>query len=245
MFQHLNHLCGPSLDSLQYVYISLVLGSPELATGLQLWPHQRWVQRKDHLPWPAGNTLSNAAPDTIDHLCHKLVHVILGVHQDPQVLFCQVAFQLGGPQHILVHWVVLPHVEDFVLALVELQEVPVSPFPQPAEVPLSGSMTLWHLSCCSWWGVISKCAKGTICPVIQVINEDIPQDRTQKWPLGHSTRYWPPIRLCAIDHHSLGPAIQGVFNLILLMQRCNLHRVLKGNQQLKPDALQNKIFCLY
>jgi len=28
--------------------------------GLQVWPHQCGVERKDHLPWPAGNTLSNA-----------------------------------------------------------------------------------------------------------------------------------------------------------------------------------------
>ncbi|KAK4810889.1 hypothetical protein QYF61_013297 [Mycteria americana] len=35
MLQPLHHLRGPSLDSLQYVQVSLVLGSPELDTGLQ------------------------------------------------------------------------------------------------------------------------------------------------------------------------------------------------------------------
>ncbi|KAK4810494.1 hypothetical protein QYF61_004274, partial [Mycteria americana] len=35
MLQSFHHLCGPALDSLQYVHVSLVLGSPELDTGLQ------------------------------------------------------------------------------------------------------------------------------------------------------------------------------------------------------------------
>jgi len=37
MLQSLNYLCSASLDSLQYVHASLVLGSPELDTGLQMW----------------------------------------------------------------------------------------------------------------------------------------------------------------------------------------------------------------
>ncbi|KAK4806816.1 hypothetical protein QYF61_005612 [Mycteria americana] len=35
VLQSLNHFHGPSLDSLQYVHVSLVLRSPELDTGLQ------------------------------------------------------------------------------------------------------------------------------------------------------------------------------------------------------------------
>jgi len=45
--------------------MSLVLGSPEMDTVLQLWPHQCLVEGKDHLPQSAGNTLSNAAQDTV------------------------------------------------------------------------------------------------------------------------------------------------------------------------------------
>ena len=40
MLQSLHHLGGPLLDSLQYVHVSLVLGSPALDTVLQMWPHQ-------------------------------------------------------------------------------------------------------------------------------------------------------------------------------------------------------------
>ena len=60
MLQYLNHLSSSSLDSLQYVHVSLVLGSPELDTLLQMWLLQCWVEGKDHLPWPAGNTPPNA-----------------------------------------------------------------------------------------------------------------------------------------------------------------------------------------
>ena len=43
----------------------------------------------------------------------------LGGHQDPQVFFCRAAFQLGGPQHVLVHGLSLP-LQEF--AFVELTE---------------------------------------------------------------------------------------------------------------------------
>ncbi|KAF1440525.1 Zinc finger RNA-binding protein, partial [Pygoscelis papua] len=82
-------------------------------------------------------------------LCCKgtlLAHVQLGVRQDPRVLFCQAAFQLGGCQHILVHGVVPRWLQNFALPLVELHEIPIGPFLQPVEVPLDGSTTLWHIS---------------------------------------------------------------------------------------------------
>jgi len=39
MLQSLHHLNGPSLDSLQYVHVSLVPRSPEMDIALQVWPH--------------------------------------------------------------------------------------------------------------------------------------------------------------------------------------------------------------
>ncbi|KAK4810833.1 hypothetical protein QYF61_008805 [Mycteria americana] len=91
-----------------------------------------------------------------------LAHVQLGVHQDPQV-----------------------QVQDFALPLVELHEVPVSPFLQSVQVPLDGSTTLWHISHSSQICVISKLAEGTLCLIIQIINEDVEHDRTQYWG-----QYW-------------------------------------------------------
>lgn len=75
-----------------FVGVSLVLGSPGLDPAFQEWPHQSWVERKDHLTQFVGNTSPNAAQDTIHFLCLKcrmLDYDQLGVHQDPWVLFCQ------------------------------------------------------------------------------------------------------------------------------------------------------------
>lgn len=47
MLQVLNHLCDSSLDSMQYVYISLVLGIPGPYTTFLTYPHQCWIEGKD------------------------------------------------------------------------------------------------------------------------------------------------------------------------------------------------------
>ena len=50
------YLHDAPLDSLQQFPVFLELGSPELDTALQLWPHQGRAEREDHLPQPAGHT---------------------------------------------------------------------------------------------------------------------------------------------------------------------------------------------
>lgn len=54
----------------------------------------------------------------------------LGVHQEPQILFCKAAFWTVDFQHVLVAGVIPQQVQDFALLIVELYEVPVSPFLQ-------------------------------------------------------------------------------------------------------------------
>ena len=88
---------------------------------------------------------------------------------------------------------------DFALPLVELHEPPVSPFFQPVKVPLDGSTTFWSINHSSQFCVISRLAEGTLCPIIQIINEGIKQDWNQYWPLGYTTSQWPPTRLHATD----------------------------------------------
>lgn len=55
--QTLYYLDGPSPDSLHYVHGSPVQGSPKLDTVHQIWSHQCWAERNDHLLQPVGNTL--------------------------------------------------------------------------------------------------------------------------------------------------------------------------------------------
>ncbi|XP_075574013.1 scavenger receptor cysteine-rich domain-containing protein DMBT1 [Pelecanus crispus] len=45
---------------------------------------------------------------------------------------------------------------------------------QPVEVPLDVSRTLWRISHSSQFGVISKLAEGPPCPIILMINKDVP-----------------------------------------------------------------------
>ena len=57
----LHHLSGPLLDLLQYIHVSVTLGSQGLDPAIQMWSYQCWVERKDHLLWPAGNAFPKAA----------------------------------------------------------------------------------------------------------------------------------------------------------------------------------------
>lgn len=101
-----------------------------------------------------------------------LVYFLLGVHQNPQVLFCQAAFQLGGFSrwHVLVPGVVHYQVQNFALLLVELHKVIVSPALQPIKVPLDGSMALWWVRCSPYVCVICGFTEGTFYPIIQIGN---------------------------------------------------------------------------
>ena len=104
MLQSLHHLHGPLLDSVQYVH-ALYWGAKNWAQYSQLWPHQCYVELKDHLPQPVGNSPPYAAQDTISPLCCKgalLAYGQVAACQDPWVLFRQAVFQLISVQHILV-----------------------------------------------------------------------------------------------------------------------------------------------
>ncbi|KAK4816725.1 hypothetical protein QYF61_021599 [Mycteria americana] len=68
--------------------------------------------------------------------------------------------QLGRPKPVVVAEVVTPRVQDFAIPLVELHQVPVNALLQPVQVPLDDSVTLWHISPSSQFGVISKLAEG-------------------------------------------------------------------------------------
>ena len=172
------HLHVPLQDLLQYVCFSLVLESPELDTALHMCLARAKQKRR------------MASPDLLTMfflmqpkrpLCGEgtLLAYVQLVHQDHQGLFCKAAFQPFGPQPILVHEVIPLQVQDFVFSFDGLHEIPVSPFLQPVEVPLDGSMTLWCISRSSQFCVISKLAHGALCPIIQIINEDVEQDWTQ------------------------------------------------------------------
>lgn len=82
MLQHLNHLFGPLLDSVQHVHDSLVVGTPDLGVA-----SPALKKGKHRIPPPDGIVLPNATQDTTCLLCSKgalMARSQLGVHQEPQ-----------------------------------------------------------------------------------------------------------------------------------------------------------------
>lgn len=78
----------------------------------------------------------------------------------------ELLFHLGGPQHVLVHGVLLPQVQDLPLLLYELHDVPASPPLQPAEFLLYGSMALLRVSHFSQFCVINNFTEGALYPIV-------------------------------------------------------------------------------
>lgn len=63
-----------------------------------------------------------------------LAHVPLFVRQDFQVFFGRAAFQLVSPSDTAINAIIPLHMQNFAPPTVELQEVPVNPFPQTFKV---------------------------------------------------------------------------------------------------------------
>ncbi|KAK4810205.1 hypothetical protein QYF61_011799 [Mycteria americana] len=70
VLQTLPQLRCPSLDTLQPLNVSLVVGGPKLNTVFEVRPHQCPVQGHDHFPGPAGHTISDASQDAVGFLGH-------------------------------------------------------------------------------------------------------------------------------------------------------------------------------
>lgn len=91
----------------------------------------------------------------------------------PQILSLKAALHLSSHQHTLVNRAVPPQMQD---ALIELCEVPGSPFLQTVQVPLDGNATFHHIIHSSQFSVTSIPAESTLCPIIQTIIENVAQE---------------------------------------------------------------------
>lgn len=75
--------------------------------------------------------LATLLQDAVSLLCGKgtlMVHVQLGVHQDPRVPSFRGAYKQGGPQHIPGVFSPQVQVQDLALPFVELHKARVSLF---------------------------------------------------------------------------------------------------------------------
>ncbi|KAK4828439.1 hypothetical protein QYF61_026596 [Mycteria americana] len=213
LLQTLHQLCCPSLDTLQHLNVSLVVGGPKLNTVCEVRPHQCRVQGHDHFPTPAGRTISDTSQDAIGFLGHLgtlLAHIQAAVNQHPQVLFRLAAFQPLFPKPVALHGVAVAQVQDLALGLVEPHTIGLGPLIQPVQVPLQSLPTLKQINTPTQLGVVCKLTEGALHPFIQIIDKDIKQNWPQHRALGNTTCHRPPTGVNSIHHHSLGPAIQPV-----------------------------------
>lgn len=84
------YICSPLIS---FVHFTGLFSSISRVTSAQR------IKKKNHQPPPAGIPLPNAAQVSSHLLSSKgtlLIHVLPAVHQDPQGLLCQNAFQKGG-----------------------------------------------------------------------------------------------------------------------------------------------------
>ncbi|KAK4830957.1 hypothetical protein QYF61_014416 [Mycteria americana] len=209
------HLRCPSLDTLQHLNVSLVVRGPKLNTGFEVRPHQCQVQGHDHFPSPAGHAIFDTSRDAIGFLGHLgtlLAHIQPAVDQHPQVLFPWAAFQPLFPKPVALHGVAVAQVQDPALGLVEPHTIDLSPSIQPVQVPLQSLPTLQQINTPTQLGVVCKLTEGALNPLIQIIDKGMKQNWPQHRALGNTACDRPPTGVNSIHHHSLGLAIQPVFN---------------------------------
>ncbi|KAK4817962.1 hypothetical protein QYF61_003482 [Mycteria americana] len=204
LLQTLHQLRCPSLDTLQHLNVSLVVGGPKLNTVFK---------GDNHFPGPAGNTIFDTSQDAIGLLGHPgtlLAHIQPAVDQHAQVLFCLAAFQPLFPKPVALHGVVVTQVQDLALSFVEPHTVGLGPSIQPVQVPLQSLPTLKQINTPAQLGVICKLTEGALDPFVQIIDKDIKQNWPQHRALGNTACDRPPTGVNSIHHQSLGPAIQPV-----------------------------------
>ncbi|KAK4828313.1 hypothetical protein QYF61_025325 [Mycteria americana] len=87
VLQTLHQLRCPSLDTLQPLNVSLVVGGPKLNTVFEVQPRQCQAQGDNHFPSPAGHTISDTSQDAIGlcgHLDTLLAHTPPAIDQQPR-----------------------------------------------------------------------------------------------------------------------------------------------------------------
>jgi len=105
---------------------------------------------------------------------------------------------------------VVTEVQDTAFDLVESHAVGLGPSLQSVQILLQSLPTLEQIDTPIQLGVICRLTEGALSPLIQIIDKDITQDRTQNVALENTTRDWLPTGFNSIQHHSLLSAIQPV-----------------------------------
>lgn len=144
------------------------------------WEAQNWTldsrsctisaeerQRVTFLVCSQHFSLERAAQHTAVLLGGKgalLAHAPLGVHQNHQFFFCQLAFQSISTLAVLVHGAIPAQLQDSAQPFVQLQEMPISSFFKSADVSLNGSRALWHNTSSYQFSIVCRLAESVFSP---------------------------------------------------------------------------------
>ena len=103
-------------------------------------------------------------------------------------------------------------VQDLAFCLVEPHPIGLSPVIQSVQITPQSLLTPRQINTSSQLGVICKFTEGALNALIQVINKDIKQDRSQYQSLRKTTRDWLLSSINSIHHHFLSLDIQSVLH---------------------------------
>jgi len=70
-------------------------------------------------------------------------------------------------------------VQDLALGLVETHKIGLDPSIQPVQIPLLRLPTLQKIDIPTQHGVICRLTEGALNPLIQIIDKEVKEDRTQ------------------------------------------------------------------
>lgn len=121
VLQSSDDLCHPTLDTLQQLYIILVLGALSLGAVMQVGPYEGRTEVYSHLPHPSGHLSSDAAQDVVCQA--QNVHCWLASDfssiRKHKVLLDRAALNEFSYQCVYLHGTVLTQVLYLALGLVE------------------------------------------------------------------------------------------------------------------------------
>lgn len=96
----LNFLCHPSLNTLKQFDV-LVISSPKLNTGFEVWSHYCCLPEDNSIPSPAGYAISYTDQDVVGLLDYLS---ILGCQRMLPNPFCPCSTPVSLPQNYITAW---------------------------------------------------------------------------------------------------------------------------------------------
>ncbi|PKU26936.1 hypothetical protein llap_22760 [Limosa lapponica baueri] len=102
-------------------------------------------------------------------------------------------------------------VQDLALGLVGPHPIGLGPSIQPIQIPLQSPSSLKQVDAPTRLGVTCKLTEGALNPLVQIVDEDVEENRPQYQALGNTTHDRPPAGFTSIHHCSLGLASSQFF----------------------------------